>query len=57
MTEPLKKVGPYRLWRCIGSGATSEVFEATKEGDHQKYAVKMIRLGKITENQKHMIIK
>jgi hypothetical protein len=33
MTEPLKKVGNYRLIRRIGHGATAEVFEGRKEGD------------------------
>jgi len=44
MTEGIKKVGNYRLIKKIGSGATSEVFEARKDGELDKFAVKMIKI-------------
>ena len=40
----MKKIGNYKLLKKIGSGATSEVFEGRKEGELEKYAIKMIKI-------------
>lgn len=39
----LKKVGNYKLVKKIGTGSTSEVFEGRKEGELERYAIKMIK--------------
>jgi serine/threonine protein kinase len=57
MTEALKKVGNYRLVRKIGSGATSEVFEGRKEGEIERYAIKMIKVKNMSKEQREMIAK
>lgn len=57
MNEALKKIGQYRLMRQIGKGATSEVYEAKKEGSGDRYAVKMIRLKGMTPEQKEVVTK
>ena len=53
----MKRVGQYRFIRQIGKGATSEVFEAKKEGSGDRYAVKMIRLRGVSNEQKDMVTK
>ena len=46
-----RKVGPYILIRVIGKGAYSTVYEASKEGDLGKYAVKQISLLSVNPKQ------
>jgi serine/threonine-protein kinase ULK/ATG1 len=57
MSEGLKKVGNYRLVRKIGSGATSEVFEGRKEGEIERFAIKMIKVRSMSKEQREMIAK
>jgi len=40
----LKKVGNYKFIRKIGSGATSDVYEGRKEGELERFAIKMIKI-------------
>lgn len=57
MTETLKKVGNYKLVKKIGTGATSEVFEGRKEGELERFAIKMIKNKTMSKEQKEMIAK
>lgn len=57
MTDALKKVGNYKLIKKIGSGATSEVFQGRKEGEIERYAIKMIKIKNMTKEQKELIAK
>jgi len=47
-----RKIGPYLLSKIIGRGAYSIVYEAKKEGDKKRYAVKQISL--VTLNPKQL---
>lgn len=49
--KKLTKIGPYLLIKPIGKGSYSVVFEAQKQDDKTKYAIKKISLENITEKQ------
>lgn len=53
----MKKVGNYKFIRKIGSGATSEVFEGRKEGELDRFAIKMIKIKSMSKEQIEMIAK
>lgn len=46
-----KKVGPYILSHVIGKGAYSTVYEAKREGEKTRFAVKQITLMTVTKKQ------
>lgn len=43
MTKSRDFLGPYRLARLIRVGSTAEVWEAIKDGDDQRYALKVLK--------------
>ncbi len=57
MTVLPKTVGNYKLMRLIGEGATAEVYEGHKIGDPQKFAIKMIKIGSLNEEQRAILMK
>lgn len=42
--KKLTKIGPYLLLKPIGKGSYSVVYEAQKQNDNTKYAIKKISL-------------
>ena len=46
-----RQVGPYLLMHVIGKGAYSIVYEAKKEGEKKRYAIKQISLGSVRPKQ------
>lgn len=46
-----RKVGPYLLMNVIGRGSYSTVYEARKEGENNRYAVKQISLVTVSSKQ------
>lgn len=57
MTETLKKVGNYKFIKKIGSGATSDVYEGRKEGELERFAIKMIKVRAMSKEQREAIEK
>lgn len=55
MNKQIKKIGKYRLIKKIGKGSTSEVYESVREGSNEKFAIKVIPLLGLDENQRLMI--
>ncbi len=49
--KKLTKIGPYLLNKPIGKGAYSVVYEAHKQDEKTKYAIKKISLENISEKQ------
>lgn len=49
--KKLIKIGPYVLLKPIGKGSYSVVYEAQKQNENSKYAIKKISLESISEKQ------
>ena len=49
--KKLTKIGPYLLIKPIGKGSYSIVYEAQKQNETTKYAIKKISLQNISEKQ------
>lgn len=49
--KKFRKVGPYILSHVIGRGAYAVVYEARKEGQKKRYAVKQISLVSVSKKQ------
>ena len=57
MSKSRDFLGPYRLTRLIRAGQTSEVWEVIKDGDEDRYAIKMLRESVSTDRSEIALLK